>query len=125
METKKHEPVVYQLYDYLKTNHIGKANAILGRDLSAKFNFSERKLRYYVRQIRESTELSKVVLTCNRGYYIPTREEGINDVKRQYSQAFSTLKIARLMEKKAELDGQEKLPLGKYYQDFVTAFGGQ
>lgn len=123
MEIKKHEPIVYKLYDYLKNNHVGKSNAILGRELAAKFNFSERKLRYYVREIRESTELSKVVLTCNRGYYIPTREEGIKDVRRQYSQAVSTLKIARLMEKKAELDGQGKLPLGKYYQDFIAAFG--
>lgn len=122
IETKHSEPITYKIYKELK-NHIGKANAVSGRELSEQFGISQRQLREYIHEIRESTKLSKVILTCNKGYYIPLKEEGIKDINRLYSQAFSLLKIARVSEKKAGLEGQYKLKLGKFYKDYVQAFG--
>lgn len=122
IETKHTEPITYRIYKELK-NHIGKENAISGADLAGRFGISRRKLREKIHEIRESAELSKVILACNKGYYIPRAEEGMRDINRLYSQAFSLLKAARASEKKAGLEGQYKLKLGEFYQDYVKAFG--
>ncbi len=122
IETKKHESVIYRIYDELK-NHIGKENAISGASLSAMFDISERTLRTYIHEIRESKDLSKVILTCNKGYYIPTAEEGTKDVGRLFNQAISTLRVARATMDKAGLQGQYKIKFGEYYKEFVEAFG--
>lgn len=122
IETKKHEPIAYRIYDEMK-NHIGKANAIKGRDLSAKFDITERQLRDYIHELREDMMLDKVILTCNKGYYIPTEEEGTADVQRLFSHAFSTLRIARASVNKASRNRQGKIKLGAYYKEFVEAFG--
>lgn len=122
IETKHSQPIVYRIYDALKA-HIGKANAVSGTALSEQFGISQRRLRMYIHEIRYNPELSKVVLTCNKGYYIPLQGESIKDINRLYSQAFSLLRIARASEKKAGLDGQYKLKLGEFYKDYVQAFG--
>ena len=122
IETKHTEPITYRIYDTLK-QHCGKENAISGADLSAMFGIDKRQLRKHIHTIRESQELSKVILACNKGYYIPTVEEGTHDINRLYSQAFSLLRIARASEKKAGLEGQYKIKLGEFYQDYVKAFG--
>lgn len=123
METKKYEPIVYRIYDELSNKHVGKKNAISGSDLSAIFEISERKLRIYIREIRASQQLTKIVLTCKKGYYIPTEEEGTADVKRLFRHSLSTLKIAKATVKKAELERQCKIHLGDYYKEYVEVFG--
>lgn len=122
IETKKHEPIVYRVYDEIK-GHIGRPNAIGGKELSAKFDITERHLREIVHEIRADEMLTHLILSCNRGYYVPTVDEGAKDINRLYSQAFSLLKIARVQERKAGLNNQYKLRLGEYYQEFVRAYG--
>lgn len=122
METKKHEPIAYRIYDEMK-NHFGRINAIKGKDLAEKFEISERQLRDYIHELREDMQFDKVILTCNKGYYIPTEEEGTADVQRLFSHAFSTLRIARASVNKASHNGQGKIKLGAYYKEFVEAFG--
>lgn len=122
MIERKHKPIIYKIYNEMKC-HTGKKFAISGGELSAMFFISQRQLREYIHEICESTELSKIILTCNKGYYIPLEEEGITDISRIYNQAFSLLRRARALEKKAGLEGQYKLKLGKFYKDYITAFG--
>ena len=122
IETKKHAPIVYKVYDYMKTR-VGKANAICGKKLSAKFDISERKLRDIVHEIREDETLTHLILTCNKGYYVPTKDEGAKDIKRIANQACSLFKIAHKLAKKAELDGQGKIAMGDYFKPFVEAYG--
>lgn len=123
IETKTHEPIVYRLYDYLKNNHVGKVNAIKGRDLATKFNISERQLRDYISELREDMQFDKVIMPCNKGYYIPTEAEGAADIQRLFHHAFSELRIARASVAKASRHGQGKIKLGDYYKEFVEAFG--
>lgn len=73
METKRHETIVYRIYDELK-NHVGKKNAVSAAELSGKFNISERQLRDYIHELREDMQFDKVILACNKGYYIPTEQ---------------------------------------------------
>ncbi len=122
IETKHGEPITYKIYKELK-NHIGKENAISGADLSALFGISRRQLRVYIHEIRNSTELEKVIGSCNRGYYI-CREEDFDEAdKRLERQALSTLKVVWANRKKKSKDGQYKLPLGDYYKEIFQAFG--
>lgn len=124
-EIKHSKPIVYRIYDYLKENCVGKESAISGRDLSAMFKIDRRTLRTYKHEILMNPELTRVVMTCNKGYYIPTAEEGIKDLKRIHGQAMSLLEVWSVAQKKAGRDGQGQINLGKNYKEFVEAFGNK
>lgn len=124
IETKHTEPITYRIYDYLKENCVGEINAIPARDLAAHFKISERQLRDYIRQIRNSTELEKTVCATPKGYFVcKDKEEFIRANGTLYAAAFNLLRTARANSKKAGMEGQGKIPLGKYYKEFVEAFG--
>lgn len=122
IQTKQHESIRYRIYDELK-KHVGKQNAVSAAELSGMFGISERQLRDHVHELREDMQFDKVILACNQGYYIPTEEEGTKDVQRLFHHAFSTLRIARATVTKGGRNGQGKIKLGKYYKEFVDAFG--
>ena len=122
IETKHHKPIVYQVYNFLK-DYVGEENAIAGRDLSAHFNITERKLRSIKHEICTSTELTRIILTSNRGYFMATEEEFERHNKRMESQALSLLSASYANRKKAAKEGQYKIPLGKYYSQVFEAYG--
>lgn len=123
METKKHQPIAYRIYDYLKDNCVSEENAIQGRDLSARFDITERQLRTIIHEIRNSGELTRIILSSNKGYFMATEEEFERANRRLENQARSLLKVSYANRKKAAKDGQYKLPLGKYYSQVFEAFG--
>lgn len=123
IETKKHEPIVYRVYDFLK-GCIGETNAVKGCDLAGAFNISERQLRNIINTIRNSTELTHTVGSSVRGYFICKDKEEFNRVNNTlFATAFDLLATARANAKKAGLDGQGRIKIGKYYKDFIEAFG--
>ena len=124
-EIKHSKPLTYRIYDYLKTNCVGRENAISGRDLSAMFGISPRQLRTYINEIRNSTELRRVVLSGNAGYFMATEEEFERYNKRLESQALSLLKVFHSNCKKAAKDGQFLIPLGNSYKEIFEAFGNE
>lgn len=122
IETKHHEPLVYKIYEFMKS-HVGEENAIQGRDLAANFTISERQLRSHIHEIRKSDELTRIILSSNRGYFMATEEEFDRYNKRLESQAISLLKVFHSNRKKAGKDGQYKIPLGEYYAKIFEAYG--
>ena len=122
IETKHHEPIVYHLYEFLK-GHVGEENAVAGRDLAAHFNITERRLRSIKHEICTSTELTRIVLSSNKGYFMATEKEFDRYNKRLESQAISLLKACHSNQKKAARDGQYKIPLGDYYSKIFEAYG--
>lgn len=123
IETKHHEPIVYEIYEFLK-GFVGEENAISARDLAAQFKVSERGLRDIVSTICKSTELERTIGSSPRGYFICRDKQEFERVNNAiYSAAFSLLRRARANEKKAGLEGQGKLKLGKFYKDYYEAFG--
>lgn len=122
IETKHTEPVTYRIYEALK-QHCGIENAISGADLSAMFGISKRQLRTYIHEIRNSTELTRVIGSCNAGYYMCREEDFEAADKRLERQALSTLKVVWSNRKKRAKDGQYKIPLGDYYKEIFEAFG--
>lgn len=102
IETKTHDPLVYRVYDELKTNHVGQANAIQAPDLAFKFGISERKLRSVINEIRNSTVLEKLVASDENGYYVCANESEFNKANwRLLSAGIEMIKTARANEKKA------------------------
>lgn len=123
IETKHHAPIVYTVYEVLK-KRVGRENAIPAWALAQVCGISsQRALREIIHEIRNSGELEKAIGSCNKGYYICTEEDCENAIKRLYRQAFSTLKVARALEKKVGMNGQGKLKLGDYYAEFVKSLG--
>lgn len=123
IETKHHKPIAYRIYDYLNDNCVSEENAIQGRDLSARFDITERQLRTIIHEIRNSGELTRIILSSNKGYFMATEEEFERANRRLENQARSLLKVSYANRKKAAKDGQYKLPLGKYYSQVFEAFG--
>lgn len=118
-----HEPIVYQIYSEMMS-HVGVDNAISAKELSEKFNISERKLREYVSEMRRSNELEKLVMAGNNGYFICTDADEFNRaVHRLLNAAFDMLKTARAAEKKAGRDGQVKMKVGELYNEICEPFG--
>lgn len=125
IEVKHHTPEVYRLYDYLKANHLGKENGIVRRELAQKLDISERELRRITKEINTSEELEKLVSTTHSCYICNSKEECEKAIKNTYRVAIALFKKAKQMEEKVGLNGQIKLPLGKYYKEFVETFTGE
>ena len=121
-KVKKHAPIVYRVYDYLKEHHLGAENGILRRDLAQALNLSERKLRAVTAEINASTELEKLVSVSRSCYMCKTEEECAWAVHGTYAQAITLIKKAQTMEKKFGRNGQYKIKLGEHYSDFVETF---
>lgn len=122
IKTKHHPAIVYRIYAELK-NHIGEENAISASELAYKFLISKRQLRTYINTIRNSGELEKFIGSSNKGYFISRPEEVNATIRRLESEAFSLLKLCSSIKKKANLNGQYKIPLGDYYKDIIESLG--
>lgn len=124
IETKHHEPVIYDIYHYLEKNCVGEENAISARDLAANFRMGERSLRDCISEIRTSNELRKVIGSTPKGYFIcKNKQEAEKANATFWAAAYSYLKVARAQEKKAGLDGQYLIAMGDYYKPIYEAFG--
>ena len=125
IETKKHEPIVYKVYDYLKTHHYGHMNGIKRNELAEKFNINARILRKITSKINSSLELEKLVSTSHSCYMCETKEECENAIRNTYRTAITLLKKGKAKEKKVGLNGQIKIKLGKHYKDVVETFSAE
>lgn len=122
---KHHQPEVYRLYDYLKANHLGKANGIKKPDLAKILGIKPRELRKLTAEINASTELEKLVSTSHCCYMCETKEECEKSIRTTYKVAVALFKKAKQMERKVGLNGQVKMKVGKYYKDFVETFSSE
>lgn len=122
LQTIHHQPIVYRVYDVLKTR-VGSENAISAEDLAAMFDTTKRGIRKIIHTIRKSGELEKAIGSNNNGYFVCTKEDAEKAIQRLLNQAFNTLKVARALEKKVGLNGQIKLKLGEYFNDTYQSLG--
>lgn len=122
VETIHHDSIVYRVYDYLKSNHLGENNGIKRSVLAERLGVSERELRKITSEINKSKELEKLVSTTKSCYMCETKDECEKSIRNTYNVAVDLFKKAKSMEKKVGLNGQLKIKLGKYYKDFVETF---
>ena len=92
--------------------------------MAARFGTDRRSLRNIIREIRNSDTLEKLVAGDESGYYVcATEEEYEKATNRLWSAAFSLLRTARSNAKKAGMDGQFKIRLGKCFAETFEAYG--
>lgn len=100
------------IYDFLVKNSVGMENAISAKELSCKFNISERRLRMLIRDIRTAEKYEKIIGSSNAGYFLCKDKDEFKRANcRLYSEAFDLLKTARTNERKAGYDKQMKIDL--------------
>ncbi len=117
----RHEEIVFRVYDALMS-HCGEANAISGRQLSAVFSITERKLRDIINEIRISSDFEKVIGSCTRGYFVCSSSEEVdrtNGALRHH--ALSELQVYWANERKAGRNGQGKIICGEDGKPFIES----
>ena len=75
-----------------------------------------------IRTINNSDIIQKVIIANRNGVKLANEQEFTRYIKSEYSAIFRRLERTRKKERKAGLDGQMKITLGKYERDTVEAF---
>lgn len=122
IETKKHEPIVYEYYNYLKDCHYGKENGVRREILADIFHVSIKKQKNILREINESDTLPKLVSTSGAIYMCRTKEECEQAAFNEFKSGLTRLKKGKKMLKKIDMNGQMKMQLGKYYKEAIECF---
>ena len=65
----------WQVYNYLKQNHVGQERKISMENLALRFDVSKRDVRQIIYNIVVSSEVDTIVAMVSGGYYIPKDEE--------------------------------------------------
>lgn len=128
METIKHAPDVYKLYDYLQQNHLGEKNMISRDYLQTQLArdgimiIKGRELRKTIQTINGSNQLEKIISTSGGIYMCRTEDECQRAIHTTFAAAISLMKKAQSMNKKMNLNGQYKFKFGEYYKEFIKTF---
>ena len=125
------------LYNYLKANSdIWLYRRRIVQDLAAYYPCDKDILRTDafhnsparhlltddIRALNESDHIQKIIISNGgNGVKLASKDEAEKHIKAQYSTIFRQLRRARLMEKKAGLDGQLRLVMGSE-REIVQAF---
>ena len=64
----------YDIYEYLKKNHIGKENAVFSKELEHRFSLSDRSLRRVISALRR--EGCPICSGCT-GYYLGKTQKDV------------------------------------------------
>lgn len=122
IEVKKHKPIVYQYYEYLKENHLGKENGVRRDTLADLFHVNVATQKEILKEINESDELPKIISTTGAIYMCRTREECETAAFNEFKSGLTRLKKGKKMLKKIDMNGQMKMQLGKYYKEAIECF---
>lgn len=78
--------------EYLRRNHIGKANAVHSRELEGLFGLSGRSLRTIIGQLRQD---GVPVCSDGTGYYYADNQKEINATVRRLNEFVTNVSNAR------------------------------
>lgn len=122
VQIRKHRPIVYRYYDYLKRNHLGEENGIKSIELATMFGIDRATQKYILKEINESSEFSKLISTCGSIYMCKRKAECLKAINNELKTATTRLKKARLMADKLARNNNYKIKMGDYYGEFVSVF---
>lgn len=122
LETKKHTPIVYDYYNYLKKNCLGRQNGISRSRLCEMFGVSLDIQKQVLREINSSLDFDKMVSTSGSIYICNTEEECRVAIHNEIQSGLARLNKGKIMAKKLGRNGQAKLKLGEYYKQFIEVF---
>ena len=78
--------------EYLRRNHVGKANAVHSKELEALFGLSGRSLRTIIGQLRQD---GVPVCSDGTGYYYADNQKEINATVRRLNEFVTNVSNAR------------------------------
>ena len=122
IEIKKHKPLVYKLYEYLKENHYGKENGISRKDLAKIFNVELSTQKKILAEINQSDIFDKLVSTSGSIYICRTKEECETAYYNEIKSGLARLLKGKKMAQKVMKNGQGKIRLGDYYKEIIETF---
>lgn len=122
VEIKKHRPIVYRYYDYLKKHHLGAENGISRNELCKIFNINLQTQKTILREINQGTDFDKLVSTSNSIYMCKRKSECQLAIHNELVSALTRLNKAKAMADKLDKQGQFKMSFGQYYKDFITVY---
>ena len=122
VETKKHRPIVYRYYDYLKKNHMGAENGIKSYHLAEVFGVQLGTQKYILKEINESADFDKLISTSGSIYMCKRKDECLKAINNELKTAITRIKKAHAMANKLSKNNNYKIKMGDYYNDFVTVF---
>lgn len=122
----KQRPLAYKIYNYLKENAVGYEDRVKADVLMKEFNINDNKtLRSYIQEIRESEILTKIICSeagSNGGYWIATDYKEVRKtLDHLYKRSMEMLKNYSMLKRKAKLDKQKRIRLGKYEKDMIES----
>lgn len=119
---KKHKPLVYKYYDYLKQHCLGRANGVSRDYLAAYFGVTLPQQKSVLREINQSLDFDKIVSTSHSIYICNSEQECKIAIFNEINSGLTRLKKGKLMAEKLKRNGQYKLKLGDYYKEFIETF---
>ena len=122
----KERPLAYKIYNYLKENAIGYEDRVKSDVLMKEFDINDNKtLRGYIQEIRESEILTKVICSeagKDGGYWIATDYDEVKKtLNHLYKRSMEMLKSYSVLKKKAHLNKQMRIKMGKYEKDMIES----
>lgn len=122
----KERPLAYKIYNYLKDNAVGYENRVKSDILMKEFDINDNKsLRSYIQEIRESDILTKVICSeagNDGGYWIATDYKEVKKtLDHLYKRAMEMLKGYSVLKKKAHLNKQMRIKMGKYEKEMIES----
>lgn len=122
IKNKKHEPIVYDYYDYLKKYCLGRENGISRNRLCEMFKVTLDTQKHILREINNSLDFDKMVSTSGSIYICNTEQECKIAIHNEIQSGLARLNKGKTMAKKLGRNGQYIIKLGKYYRDFMKTF---
>ena len=125
-ELPKERPLAYKIYNYLKENAVGYENRVKSDILMKEFNINDNKtLRSYIQEIRESGILTKIICSeagNDGGYWIATDNKEVRKtLDHLYKRAIEMLKNYSILKRKAKLNKQMRIKMGKYEKEMIES----
>lgn len=122
----KQRPLAYKIYNYLKENAVGYDDRVKADVLMKEFDINDNKtLRSYIQEIRESEILTKIICSeagKDGGYWIATDYKEVRKtLDHLYKRSMEMLKNYSMLKRKAKLDKQKRIRLGKYEKDMIES----
>ena len=122
----KERPLAYKIYNYLKENAVGYEDRVKADVLMKEFNINDNKtLRSYIQEIRESEVLTKIICSeagKDGGYWIATDYKEVRKtLDHLYKRSMEMLKGYSVLKKKAHLNKQMRIRLGKYEKEMIES----
>ena len=122
IEIKKHKPIVYRYYDFLKNNCYGKENGINRNLLAGFFKVDLATQKRILAEINQSDVFDKLVSTSGSIYICRTKEECEQAYHNEIKSGLARLLKGKKMAQKVMKNGQGKIKLGDYYKEIVETF---